>query len=243
MSAAQRAPVLDSVHVVMPVANEEASIESLSREVLGLPYALTLRPVLDRFSRDRTWDILEALRSEFGERLQPVFYENSTGVASCYLYGFKVALGSGATAVIEMDGGGSHQPAQIPDFLTKLSEGYDCVFGSRFVKGGSLENQPWSRRLLSKGGTALANIVLRTKLTDMTSGFEAFRAETLRALDLDAFLSRAHMFQTEMRYYCRRFRWVEIPIRYVGGQSSLKLRTVFRALRILARLPFRKNPP
>jgi hypothetical protein len=75
----------------------------------------------------------------------------------------------------------------------------------------------------------------------MTSGFEAFRAEALRTLNLDAFLSRAHMFQTEMRYYCRHFLWVEVPITYVAGKSSLKARTVCRALRILVRLPFQRN--
>ena len=241
MNATDTDTVLDRVFVVMPVANEEASIEPLVREILALPQALHLCPVMDKFSKDRTQEIIEGLQNEYEGRLELLFYEGSTGVASCYLYGFKAALDRGATAVVEMDGGGSHQPSDIPTFLDKLAQGYECVFGSRFIEGGRLENQPLSRKFLSRGGTILANTVLRTKLRDMTSGFEAFRAEVLRALDLDAFLSRAHMFQTEMRYYCRKLRIAEIPIRYVGSQSSLKGKTILRALKILFRLPFRAN--
>jgi hypothetical protein len=62
-----------------------------------------------------------------------------------------------------------------------------------------------------------------------------------RRLDLNAFLSKGHMFQTEMRYYCRKFRIIEVPIHYICGSSTLNLRTVFRSLGILFRLPFQLN--
>ena len=67
----------------------------------------------------------------------------------------------------------------------------------------------------------------------MTSGFEGFQRKVLENMDLDAFLSRGHMYQTEMRYYCRNQRSIEVPINYIGSQSSIKLKSVTEALRLL----------
>lgn len=152
---------------------------------------------------------------------------------NCYLEGFRRALADGAEQIIEMDGGGSHQPEEIPQFIEKLGEGYECVWGSRFTDGGSVSHHPFYRRILSNGGTVLANLVLGTKLKDMTSGFEGFKREVLETLQLDRFLSTGHMYQTEMRYYCRNRYAVEVPIHYVGGSSSLKFKFVTEALKIL----------
>ncbi len=150
--------------------------------------------------------------------------------------GYRQALKDGAEQVIEMDGGGSHKPSEIPQFIEKLEEGYDCVWGSRFIKGGGLENDPLYRRILSGGGTFLSNLVLGTKLKDMTSGFEAFKSVVLEKFDFDKFLSTGHMYQTEMRFYCRNYRTIEVPIHYTAGKSSLKFKSVKEALVILFKL-------
>ena len=99
-----------------------------------------------------------------------------------------------------------------------------------------MSHQPLYRKILSSGGTILANVVLGTKLKDMTSGFEGFQAPVLQAMDLDRFLSTGHMYQTEMRYYCRKLNCVEVPIHYIGGDSSLKWSSVAEALKILFKL-------
>lgn len=99
-----------------------------------------------------------------------------------------------------------------------------------------MREQPLYRRILSQGGTFLANFVLGTRLRDMTSGFEGFQREILEELNLDGFLSQGHMYQTEMRYYCRKYRTVEVPIHYVGTASSLRTSSVTEALRILFQL-------
>jgi len=87
--------------------------------------------------------------------------------------------------------------------------------------------------MLSGGGTMLANFVLGTKLKDMTSGYEGFKRHVLENMDLDKFLSRGHIYQTEMRFYCRNYKTKEVPIHYVGGKSSLKLKSVSEALKVL----------
>ncbi len=221
--------------IVMPVANEAATMGEVLDKVLALPYDnLSIYPVVDDYSKDNTADIIRSY--EHTGCVKCIYFKESTGVISCYLEGFKRALADGAERVIEMDGGGSHKPEEIGRFIDKLDEGYDCVWGSRFMAGGGIADQPLYRRFLSSGGTYLANFVLGTRLKDMTSGFEAFQSEVLKSLDLDAFLSTGHMYQTEMRYYCRDLNTIEVPIHYTGSTSSLKLKSVTEALRILFQL-------
>ena len=222
--------------IVMPVANEEETMGKVLDEILELPYEnLYVYPVIDSYSKDNTEKIIREYEEKTG-RVKCVFHKESKGVISCYLHGFRVALEDGADFVIEMDGGGSHQSNEIPLFLKKLEEGYDCVWGSRFIQGGGLEKDPLYRKILSKGGTILSNLVLHTKLKDMTSGFEAFRREVLESMDLDKMLSKGHIYQTEMRYYCRNYKTVEVPIHYIAGGSSLKLKSVKEAFEVLFRL-------
>lgn len=218
--------------IVMPVANEGDTMASLLDRILALPYDnLLVYPVVDDYSTDNTADIIRSYEST--GRVKCIYYKESRGVISCYLEGFRRAMADGAERIIEMDGGGSHKPEEIPQFIEKLDEGYDCVWGSRFTSGGGTDHQPMYRRLLSSGGTILSNAVLGTKLKDMTSGFEAFQVEILKNMNLDAFLSTGHMYQTEMRYYCRKFNTVEVPIHYTGSTSSLKMKSVTEALKIL----------
>ncbi len=222
--------------IVMPVANEEATMGKVLEEILQLPYDnLYIYIVMDSYSTDRTREIVEEYEQQT-DKVKLIFYAESYGVISCYLEGFRHALKDGAERIIEMDGGGSHLPEEIPLFIERLERGYDCVWGSRFIKGGGIENQPLYRRFLSSAGTVLANAVLGTKLKDMTSGFEGFQRYVLEGMCLDRFLSTGHMYQTEMRYYCRRYRTVEVPIHYIGSNSSLRLKSVTEALRLLFRL-------
>lgn len=222
--------------IVMPVANEEATMESLLDEILNLPYDnLYIYPVVDSYSKDRTEEIIRKKEKQ-NQRVKCIFYKESRGVITCYLEGFRQALLDGAERIIEMDGGGSHLPSEIPQFIEKLDEGYDCVWGSRFIPGGGISSQPLYRRILSGGGTWLANLVLGTRLKDMTSGFEGFQRKVLENMKLDKFLSKGHMYQTEMRYYCRKYHTIEVPIHYVGSSSSLKSSSVTEALRILFQL-------
>ena len=222
--------------IVMPVANEESTMGQILDEILELPYDnLYIYPVVDSYSKDRTEEIIRE-KEEISDRVKCIFYQESTGVISCYLEGFRQALADGAERILEMDGGGSHLPAEIPQFLEKMEEGYDCVWGSRFMEGGSMKEQPLYRRILSQGGTYLSNFVLGTRLKDMTSGFEGFQREVLESMNLDRFLSTGHMYQTEMRYYCRNLKTIEVPIHYVGTASSLKGSSVTEALKLLFQL-------
>lgn len=227
---------MKKIIVVMPVANEENTMEQLLDRLLALPYEnLFIYPVIDDYSKDRTEEIIRKKEAETG-RVKCIFYKESKGVITCYLEGFRQALNDGADWIVEMDGGLSHLPEELPQFIEKLQEGYDCVWGSRFTEGGQMRNIPLYRKVLSRGGTFLSNLVLGTRLKDMTSGFEAFKSEVMKQMNLDQILSKGHMYQTEMRFYCRKLRTIEVPIHYVGGESSLKGSSVAEALRLLFQL-------
>jgi len=226
---------MDKTIIVMPVANEEETIGSTIQEILNYNYDnLYIYPVIDSYSKDRTESIIRSF--ECTGKVKCIFYEKSTGVISCYLEGYRQALNDGADRVIEMDGGGSHLPSELPQFIDALNEGYACVWGSRFIKGGGMEHDPLYRKILSGGGTILSNIVLGTKLKDMTSGYEAFQRTVLDSFDFDKFLSTGHMYQTEMKFYCRKYSYKEVPIHYIAGKSSLKWKSVKEALVILFKL-------
>lgn len=223
--------------IIMPVLNEEATMKTILDDILNLPYEfLYLYVVMDSFSKDRTADIVKEYEKNTDGKVRYIYHEKSYGVVSCYLEGFKRALNDGAEWIIEMDGGGSHLPEEIPQFIEKLEQGYECVWGSRFIEGGDISHHPLYRRILSQGGTILANVVLGTKLKDMTSGFEGFQRNILESMNLDKFLSTGHMYQTEMRFYCRKRKCIEVPIHYRGSESSLKIKVVLEALKILFQL-------
>jgi dolichol-phosphate mannosyltransferase len=221
--------------IVMPVANEEETMGAIIDEIIRLPYdELYLYPVIDSYSKDKTEEIIRSYENT--GKVKCIFYKESRGVISCYMEGYRKALEDGVERIIEMDGGGSHLPSEIPQFIEKLDQGYECVWGSRFIEGGGLENDPIYRRILSSGGTVISNLILGTSLKDMTSGFEAFQRSVLEKFDFNKFLSTGHMYQTEMRYYCRKYKTVEVPIHYIAGKSSLKMKAVSEALSILFKL-------
>ncbi|MBE0660692.1 MAG: glycosyltransferase [Bryobacteraceae bacterium] len=194
--------------------------------------------VLDRATRDNSLELMRELEAR-EPRLTVVWAPENRCVVDAYVCGYRHALEAGFDWILEIDAGFSHQPEDIAQFLEAMREGRDCVFGSRFMKGGAIVNSPLSRRLVSRGGTILANLLLGTRQTDMTSGFEMFTHETLRMVLDRGIQSRAHFFQTEIKAYCRNLNYVEMPIRYEAaspGLSGPALADSFKHLWRLARM-------
>lgn len=225
----QSTHVRGALAVVIPLANEEATVERLLAEVVSrLGPSDFLLCVFDRASRDLTRSLVD----RFGEqdsRVRVVWAENSRCVADAYFAGYRAALETNAEWILEMDGGFSHQPSQISDFLREAHSGYDYVGGSRFMKGGSHEG-PWKRAFVSRAGSLLARVVLRQKMSDFTSGFQLYRRELLKCIVDRGVASRAHFFQTEIRYFVTSWKWKEIPIRYGRTTSPLPRASISEAL-------------
>ncbi len=201
---------------VTPMANEEGDFHPF---VDAVQKALDENPngkvffVVDKVSKDRTLELCNEL-SKTDPRFVTIWAPENKNVVDAYLRGYKEALNSGAEYIIEMDAGMSHDPASIKEFLKYLQNGYQCVFGSRFIEGGSMGDSPKNRRTLSKTGTVLSNILLGTKLHDMTSGYQGFRRDVVKRFTDYPLKSKAHFYQTELRYLLRKYKCIEIPIQY-----------------------------
>jgi hypothetical protein len=140
--------------------------------------------------------------------------------------GYRAAVAASCDWILEIDGGYSHQPEDIPRFFEKMADGYDCVFGSRFCVGGKMTKSPFKRLFISRGGTWLANLLLGTRLKDMTSGFELFSRHALLAILDRGIRSRGPFFQTEIKAYCRKLRMAEVPIDYRNPSGSVGTRAL-----------------
>lgn len=215
--------------VVIPLSNESSTLSRLVESlqtVLDSQKAGTVYFVVDESSRDSTFNDTLAISAN-DVRFKVLWRPEVKNVVQAYLAGFSHACEQGHDIIIEMDGGLAHDPIAIPQFLECFSGGFDCVFGSRFCKGGSLQGATPMRMLFSRGGTALANFLLGTKMKDMTSGFQGFRRSELEKLLRHPLKSTGHFYQTEVRYLLRNAFFAEVPIHYMSdgrsiGKNSLK---------------------
>ncbi len=196
---------------------------------------VTFFAVFDKVTKDQSLDRMRELeRSE--PRLLVVWASENRCIVDAYLRGYREALAAGCDWILEIDAGFSHQPRDIPQFFDKMETGLDCVFGSRFLAQGGFEKSSIKRRFVSWGGTLMTNLLLRTTLSDMTSGFEMFSRETLQMIMARGIQSRAHFFQTEIKTYCRSLRFVEVPITYRAASPRLGLSSLTESFRQLWRL-------
>ena len=218
--------------VVTPLANERDTIDEFVRRVLAnlLP-ADRLYLVLDRVSRDGTLPRARELAAA-DSRIAVVFEPSNRCVVDAYFAGYRAALSDGCEWILEMDGGLSHDPGQIPRFLAAMALGVDFAGGSRFMPGGRFEGR-LSRRALSQGGSWLANTLLHTRMFDMTSGFECFTRAALEHVVRRGVRSRAHFFQTEIRLMMHAFEWIEVPITYSCPSHSVGQSSVLESFSIL----------
>jgi dolichol-phosphate mannosyltransferase len=223
------------------MANEAETATRFVDSVLANCAALGRRKflaIVDQASTDHTREILEAHALTVPE-LTVVWAPENRGVVDAYVRGYREALATDADWILEIDAGFSHQPSDIPFLLEKMRQEYDCVFGSRFCPGGAFVDRSFARYWISYGGTLVTNLLVGTKLTDMTSGFQLFNREALDTILRRGIQSRGPFFQTEMKAHCRDLNVVEVPIQYrspthvVGsaalGDAFLNLWRLFRA--------------
>ncbi len=218
--------------VVIPFANEEETIEEFLGLVTGQLGGMDrVFCIFDLACRDTSLERARRLGAS-DPRIVVVWAPENRCVVDAYFRGYREALGAGCRWILEMDGGFSHPPGHIPRFIEAMEKGADFAAGSRFSPGGSYSGR-FSRHLISRGGTILANLLLGTRMKDMTSGFECFTRRALEEVLSRGVRSRGHFFQTEIRYMLRGWNWVEIPIRYRNPSRSVSRESLFEAFRIL----------
>jgi dolichol-phosphate mannosyltransferase len=218
--------------ILVPLANEEVTILDFLRRILvHLQSQDRVYCVLDKISWDQTRSMVSGLAAT-DLRVVLVWAPENRCVVDAYFRGYRAAFEAGCEWILEMDGGLSHLPEEIPQFIAGMEQGYDFVGGCRFRPGGS-HDSPWSRVFISKGGTMLVNCVLKTRMLDMTSGFECFNRKAMGWVLEHGVTSLANFFQTEIRYMMHKFKWLEVPITYRNSNYRIGRSSLREAFRIL----------
>jgi dolichol-phosphate mannosyltransferase len=210
------------VLVIVPTYNEAPNLLAvIGRLRDSVPHADVL--VADDNSPDGTGDLADDLAA--GDLQVNVLHRpGKGGLGAAYRAGFAWGLDRGYDILVEMDADGSHRPEDLPRLLDALAGGAaDLVLGSRWVPGGAVVNWPASRKLISRGGTLYAKLALGIPIRDATGGFRAFRADTLRGLDLQDVVSQGYCFQIDLAWRAvqRGFTVVEVPITFVEREHGV----------------------
>jgi len=212
--------------VVVPAHNEEGSIETTVRAIHtelvnnGIDHQVL---VVNDHSKDRTEDILRALSAE----LPGVEYVNNPGHGG---YGNAVRVGlerfSGDCVAVMM-GDLSDSPADLVKFYNKLQEGFDCVFGSRFMKGGKTYDYPKIKLVINRIANGIVQISFGLRYNDTTNAFKLYRRETI--MGLKPFLAPHFNLTLELplKAIVRGYSYAVVPNSWTNrkhGISKLKIR-------------------
>jgi len=217
---------------VVPTYNEVTNLEDVVRRIREhIPDLDVL--VVDDASPDGTGELADKL-SESDPQVHVLHRLGKQGLGVAYLDGFGWAISHGYDVLVQMDADGSHQPEQLPSLLSALPTA-DLVLGSRWVPGGSEENWPAARRLLSRGGNRYARVAIGVPLADATGGFRVWRRSTLEGLDLRTVASQGYCFQVDLAWRAVQsgFRVTEVPITFTEreiGESKMSGGIVREAL-------------
>ncbi|MGZ4199066.1 MAG: polyprenol monophosphomannose synthase [Thermoleophilia bacterium] len=235
--------------VVLPTYNERDNLQHALERIREVAdgHDLQLHTlIVDDNSPDGTGELADRLAGEYPD-VEVLHRSGKEGLGKAYLAGFRHALAGGADLLFEMDADLSHDASYLPHFVRLIEQGADLVIGSRYVRGGGVENWTLSRKAISRGGCLYAQTVLGLPYHDLTGGFKCFRRRVLEAIDLDAIDTKGYGFQIEMTYRAHRlgFHIVELPIIFVDrkvGESKMSNDIVVEAMVNVWRLRFDRSP-
>jgi dolichol-phosphate mannosyltransferase len=229
--------------IIIPTYNEIDNIERMLTTLFGLYPEISIL-IIEDGSPDGTAAVVKRLQ-EIHNNLHIIERTGKLGLASAYVTGFKWALSKGFEHVFEMDCDFSHDPAQIPDLLSKSAEGADLVIGSRYIDGIRIINWPFKRLLLSYLASIYTRFVTGIPVFDTTGGFKCFSRKALESLNLNRVISQGYIFQLELNYkvWSLGLPIAEVPIVFYerrDGQSKMAGGIIFEALFAVLRLRVEK---
>lgn len=233
--------------VVLPTYNEAENIVPMVEALLALNVPHMHILIVDDNSPDGTGEIADELAETYIGWVSVQHNPGKAGLGPAYIGAFKRALDDGADLVLQMDTDFSHPPQYIPALIEALYEtGADIVIGSRYVKGGSVDER-WGphRKLLSWWANRVyVRNILGLPINDATAGFRLWRRETLIGLDLDRFNANGYVFLVELAYVAHKlgYKIVEVPIHFPDrerGDSKMDTRVMIEAALRVWQIRFR----
>jgi len=217
---------LTLLSVVIPARDEEGCIGStvehlhLELRIQGVPHEIV---VVNDGSTDGTWHVLEAAAKRIPE-LAPVKNPGPHGFGRAIQKGFEAAKGD---AVVIMMADESDDCRDVVRYWQKLNEGFDCVFGSRFKKGGGTIDYPRIKWLFNRAANYFIKLLFAIRLNDTTNAFKAYRKTVIEGCQ--PILSPHFNITVELplKAIVRGYTWTVIPITWRNrrtGLAKLKIR-------------------
>lgn len=230
--------------MVIPTFNEKENIGVLIKKIQDVFEEGEIEGsilVIDDNSPDGTAEVAGEMARRYGN-IRILKRKGKLGLGSAYREGFGIALRTmKADIVFEMDADLSHDPSFIPEFIRRLNEGCEMVVGSRHIPGGKIQGWSLYRHLVSSTANTLAKTALDLGVSDVTTGFRAYRAETLRKIKYETLDSESYGFQIETLFRCARrgLRVGEVPITFKdrrAGASKLGKKEILQFIGTVCRL-------
>ena len=201
--------------IIIPTYNERENValivEAVFTEVDGVSILF-----VDDNSPDGTQQEIEKLMEKYPEQIFMLRRAGKLGLGTAYIAGFKWALERSYAYIFEMDCDFSHNPKDILRLQKRCMNGADLAVGSRYCKGGKIENWPFSRWLLSYFANVYVRLVLWLKIKDSTAGFKCYRSEALASIALEQINFKGYAFQICMKYAIvkKNLHVEEVPITF-----------------------------
>ena len=230
--------------VIIPTYNEKENIEKMIRKVFSLSVPFHVL-IVDDGSPDGTADIVKNLKKEFSEKLFIEERKGKQGLGTAYIHGFRWALARQYEYIYEMDADFSHKPEDLIRLREACVKGADVAVGSRYTRGGKVENWPMGRIMMSYFASVYARTILWINISDTTAGFKCYRRKVLEAIDFDKIKFMGYAFQIEMKYTASQlgFKVVEVPITFkdrTEGVSKMSMGIFKEAFWGVLQMKFKK---
>jgi dolichol-phosphate mannosyltransferase len=219
-------PPLSLLSVVIPARNEEGCICStvehlhLELKLHNVPHEIV---VVDDGSTDRTWELLTEVSSRIPE-VAAFRNESLHGFGRAIIAGLNQIKGD-SVAIMMADE--SDDCRDVVRYWKELNKGWDCVFGSRFIKGGGVIDYPKIKLVINRGANFFLKTVFQVKLNDTTNAFKMYRREVIEGCRP---LISPHFnltIELPLKAIVRGYSWTVVPITWRNrrtGEAKLKLR-------------------
>ena len=201
--------------VIIPTYNEIENISNIIAEVMALPNNFHIL-IVDDGSPDGTATEVKKLCEVYPNRLFLAERKGKLGLGTAYIHGFAYCLQQQYKYIFEMDADFSHNPADLVRLYEACKNGADVAIGSRYTKGGAVENWPYNRVALSKGASLYTRIITAMPIKDPTAGFVCYTAAVLNTINLAEITFVGYAFQIEMKFAAWKlgFAIAEVPITF-----------------------------
>jgi dolichol-phosphate mannosyltransferase len=211
--------------VIIPTYNEKENIVNIIDAVFECRQQYHVL-IIDDNSPDGTADIVKSLFPKYPGQLFLEQRMGKLGLGTAYIHGFKYAIDKGYQFIFEMDADFSHNPKDLERLYEACKNGAGVAVGSRYVKGGAVENWPANRIILSKGASLYTRMITWMPVKDPTAGFVCYRREVLETINLDGISFVGYAFQIEMKFAAWKlgFKIKEVPITFIDrklGNSKM----------------------